>query len=145
MKNYFNQPLLLLTFLVFSSLSFSQQLDSVHVDLELKNYSKVNFGDTLNGVYFDASIYTNDIAFFGRIDINVFEVKTNAPNIETRSLVNTIKLSRQQLSEDNIEDDKSFRVPIYGIKNESDYEIRVFVRDNQGNNYPMIKLLRSVN
>lgn len=134
MKNSFNQPLLFLLFLVFSNFSFSQ-LDSANVTLEFKPNTIIENGDTIVANYFEATVWVNDMDFFGEVVIDVFDTEYNYP-------VNKVKFTKQQLLDQSLISGLTFKVGVYNIEEGKQYKIVTHVRDYQGMNLPFIEKLQ---
>ena len=138
MKNYFNRPLLLLTFItVFSNFSFSQ-LDSANVNLEFKTNTFVENGDTITANYFEATVWVNDMDFFGEVVIDVFDIENSYP-------VNKVKFSKQQLLDQDLISGLSFKIPVHVFEKEREYKVVTYVRNYQGMNLPFIEKILFAN
>ena len=138
MKNYFNLPLslLLLSFITFfSNFSFSQ-LDSANVSLEYKTNTIIENGDTIAANYFEATVWVNDMDFFGEVVIDVFDTEYNYP-------VNKVKFTKQQLLDQSLISGLTFKVPVYIFEAGREYKVVTHVRNYQGANLPFIEKIQT--
>lgn len=130
---------ILLLFILFLSIESFSQLDSATVDLELETWVDVTENnDTLTGKYFAATIWVNDMDFFGEVVITVYDNELNYP-------VNMVKYTKAQLIDQELIEGTEFTVPIYNIEEGRTYRVVTFVRDYQSNNLPMIENMEIAN
>ena len=117
---------LIVALLLVTNFSFSQ-LDSATVDLEFLELTEVDVnGDTITAPYFEATVWVNDMDFFGE----VFDDLLDYP-------VSKAKYSKAQLTDQGLITGLEFKIPIYNIEAGRIYRFVTFVRDYQGNNLPM--------
>lgn len=124
--------------LLISASSFSQ-LDSSTVDLQLETWVDVTENnDTITGKYFNATVWVNDMDFFGEVVITAYDHELNYP-------VNMVKYTKQQLLDQELINGQEFTVPVYNIEEGRTYRVVTFVRDYQSNNLPMIETIEAAN
>lgn len=137
MKNHFYQSLLTLKVLFISTIAFSQ-LDSANVSIEFKNNTFIENGDTIVDNYFEATVWVNDMDFFGEVVIDVFDTSNDYP-------VNKVKFTKQQLIDQDLISVLSFKVPLSFVEAGKEYRIVTYVRDYQSNNLPFIEVTQTAN